>query len=501
MQPIKIFDIIARRRMVIFGVVLVLIFGVGIGLGTNSFLKSRTAKAAVSCDNSTTIQTCTFSTNDSVWNDGDHDGANIIISGSITVTSYGHHKINSLIIKNNGILTHAAISWPNDFTSEPGNITSATKLNSTGVKKVVDLEIAGTLSLQDGGKIDVTGKGYPGGSINYFTRDGEGIEGNGYGPGGGGGQQVHDEYIGSGGGGYGGRGANGWNDKGTTVDLGGKAYGNGDLSVEIWHGSGGGAANRTYSSVKKNPGFAGGGMVKIIANNIVGNTSGSGVFADGQSQDIAHSNVDGGAGSGGSIYVELTGKQDINLSNLNVNPGQFDASTRTRTRASVGLIQASVNLINNQVGFIQLSAAGGGLSANSISGEGGGGIINVVRKTVPLVSIHKSVARVLPLDGTSPYNLKPGDIIQVTLNVTNLVVGQQVTIKDEIFNDGIIANNGKLTVISGSDICKYTSAIGPSALFRPCNATLNASPDPTWIFTPLNGSQTVAQLQYNILVK
>ncbi|PIR27124.1 hypothetical protein COV40_02545, partial [Candidatus Berkelbacteria bacterium CG11_big_fil_rev_8_21_14_0_20_42_15] len=51
-------------------------------------------------------------------------------------------------------------------------------------------------------------------------------------------------------------------------------------------------------------------------------------------------------------------------------------------------------------------------------------------------------------DGLPLYSFKPNDVIIVTLQLSNLTIGQPVDIKDEIFTDGIVANNPIVSNIS-----------------------------------------------------
>ncbi len=91
--------------------------------------------------------------------DTNYDDSDLTISGSGTVvTISGVHNFNSLTIKDNAVLTHAAIV-ASDLDAS-GNLNSGV----SDVKKV-DLTIKGDLVLTNGGKIDVSGKGYPGGLV------------------------------------------------------------------------------------------------------------------------------------------------------------------------------------------------------------------------------------------------------------------------------------------------------------------------------------------------
>jgi hypothetical protein len=115
------------------------------------------------------------------------------------------------------------------------NGSLSTKTSGTARWKKVDIELTGDLNLESGGKIDVSGKGYPGG----YLSDPDGLSHlNGYGPGGGTGVRIttgSDHEISGGGGGHAGKGGK---------------------SIE---GYGGGAANSVYDLTKHQIDFGSGG--------------------------------------------------------------------------------------------------------------------------------------------------------------------------------------------------------------------------------------------------
>lgn len=67
------------------------------------------------------------------------------------------------------------------------------------------------------------------------------------------------------------------------------------------------------------------------------------------------------------------------------------------------------------------------------------------------VSVKKSLSKINRTG--SPYSVQPGDIIEVTLEVSNLIPGQAVTVKDEIFND---AGTNYGTFRSCIDSCSHS---------------------------------------------
>jgi hypothetical protein len=166
-------------------------------------------------------------------------------------------SFESITINNGGVLTHQA--------------------NSTTQTVALNLNL-GELTINEGGAIDVSGKGYKGGT---------GRQGNGYGPGGGLGIQ---NYAG-GGAGHGGGGGSGGNS--SYGGAGGDSYGS--VSSPLTIGSGGGNGN--YGN-----GGSGGGAIKLIVN---GGVSIEGeILADGG--DGGPGNDSGGGGAGGSIWMSAT---------------------------------------------------------------------------------------------------------------------------------------------------------------------------------------------------
>ena len=138
------------------------------------------------------------------------------------------------------------------------------------------------LTIKNGGKIDVTGKGYRGGCKYYQgeSLNGIGIKSNENNCGGGGGG-----YYG-GGGGYGTIGQNG-----DGYGKGGSIYGNDKLDI-LYLGSGGGGGGY-YGS-----GGSGGGVIKIMCKNQILIEKNANILSNG-----GYGGDLGGGGSGGTIYL------------------------------------------------------------------------------------------------------------------------------------------------------------------------------------------------------
>ncbi|MGC4044820.1 MAG: hypothetical protein QM758_13590 [Armatimonas sp.] len=183
-------------------------------------------------------------------NDTTYENQDIIVRGT-TVTINGSHAFTSLRVENNGIVTHSAKSEANF---------------SNGM----NLSVAGDCSIDFGSAIDATGKGWPASE----------------GPGAG----INSVSEGGGGAAYGG--------EGTYIGgTSGEIYGNIKSLANLGNyenlGSGGGSGyTGTYS------GSAGGGAIRMTVSGIL-SVNGA-ILSQG-----ANSPANGGAGSGGSISIDV----------------------------------------------------------------------------------------------------------------------------------------------------------------------------------------------------
>lgn len=261
---------------------------VAVVLAIANFSDVKKAQAASGCTTTGTI-TCTISENGSIDNDGGttpvfHLNGVITntlpltnkpttITGNIIVTTYGSLTFSDLTITNGAKVTQAAI-----LTSEVIGTGIATTLNTVGLNKKVDLTVTGTLSLTNQGKIDVSGKGFPGGGTLSSQSAG-------YGRGGGGGASRSGAA-------YGGQNIH-YN--GTIIDV----YGSEDQPTD--NGSGG-------SGYQYGIAGAGGGVIKIHTNNMVLDyDSQTYILANGGDSTKPKSGSYYFGGSGGSIWLQVTG--------------------------------------------------------------------------------------------------------------------------------------------------------------------------------------------------
>lgn len=390
----------------------------------------------------------------------------------------------SLVISGNSVLTHSPILASELILSSSqdtdGDGSLADETTGTARWKKVDLVVEGRITLQSGGKIDVSEKGYPGAFFspdNTLTilktgyREGDsqtgfnrGCDGNtmgyltgaqgvsarsdtafrknfGFGPKVGSnysGGAAFNEYDGSagGGGGFGGNGK-----VGTGDSTGSKKYNFMSGLGQEW-GAGGGAASHDGSGADTAcaNGGNGGGKVALSAGSIRFSSISSGIFADGGQgfmfQDDSNS-VNAGGGAGGSIVLYTTSiiYDMTSLNDVNVEGGLFNGGE--------GIFQ--VNGVSGSQ--FQMSVRGGDRSEHNRpeDGRGGGGGWIVINPTAPSAPTIKKIVE--PLNrGTSPacnlttnvncfnpYSLQINDKVRIRLYITNLVPSSTNTISDELY--------------------------------------------------------------------
>jgi len=226
------------------------------------FSPNQTYSAGFSCDTGTLSDTCTVSTLKSI-----DAGDTITGSGSIVIANGGELRV----------ATSSSIS-----ISVNGDITIQSGGKITGNLSNV---IATNFTIDSGGLIDVSAKGYVGSSTNIGTTC--------VGCGGAGGYGTSGGFPYGGGGAYGGNGSPSITNATNIVSLGGTAYGS--TTAPSNFGSGGGGGGYNY------PGGNGGGLIRI---NISGTLTNNGqILANGQSGFGTSYTALPGAGSGGSIWL------------------------------------------------------------------------------------------------------------------------------------------------------------------------------------------------------
>ncbi len=221
-------------------------------------------------------------------------------SGVVLLKGAVGADINTVSIINSGILTLANEWTFDDVTVTSGTLTaqgfdrsydSGTKAWNTPVSASngqLIMTVNNTLTVAAAGRINMDGKGYPGGrtvASQGGSPAGRGISSNAANGGGGGGNGGNGAHAG--GGSYGTYGTSGTSTRG---DL----YGAADFKANLWLGSGGGLG---YSS---QGGADGGGAIKITAGTL-SIASGGQITANGNSSTSAYAK----AGSGGTVYLIL----------------------------------------------------------------------------------------------------------------------------------------------------------------------------------------------------
>jgi hypothetical protein len=242
----------------------------------------------------------------------------IVIDGTLEFQNQNTGQIpttfTSITINNGGILTHEA--------------------NTTAQTDALNMELT-TLTLNTGGVIDVSHKGYQENA----------------GPGAGQGGSLGRSGGGAGYGGNGGASGEG--------RVGGAAYGSPTSPIDI--GSGGGTG---YSSTK---GGAGGGAVKIVSVSI---TLDGSIIANGETGQQT-GNGSGGGGAGGSIWIETTSLTGTGVIAANGGDGGDGraSSGRESGGGGGGRIVASYSCLT--ISEDNLSYSGGIATGQAENGEEG----------------------------------------------------------------------------------------------------------------------------------
>jgi hypothetical protein len=256
-------------------------------------------------------------------------------------------SFESITINNGGVLTHQA--------------------NSTTQTVALNLNL-GELTINEGGAIDVSGKGYKGGT---------GRQGHGYGPG----RGLGIWNYAGGGAGHGGGGGSGGNS--SYGGAGGDSYGS--VSSPLTIGSGGGNGN--YGN-----GGSGGGAIKLIVN---GGVSIEGeILADGG--DGGPGNDSGGGGAGGSIWMSATEIAGIGY----MSAGGGDGATAGDDGGGGGGGRISLTYASSTLSFSSLALTGGTGFEN-----GEDGTIYIFAPPDPVTNIEPTVSNAqIDLTWVAPTN-------------------------------------------------------------------------------------------------
>ncbi|MDO9231183.1 MAG: hypothetical protein Q7U36_01730, partial [bacterium] len=196
---------------------------------------------------------------------------------TINSLSIGSSAVSTLTLSNGLVdIDVNKLTITNNLTiGGSGTITSTA--NTTAQTHSVNMAVGGNVDIATNGKIDVSSKGYSGGTSGHTT---------GYGTGGGAGGATNTYGAG---GGYGGAGGG----SSMLPAGGGPENGQANIHQPTDLGSGGGYGNTN--------GGAGGGAIKLTISGTFTN-SGS-ILATGANSILHGSNYASGAGSGGSIWI------------------------------------------------------------------------------------------------------------------------------------------------------------------------------------------------------
>ncbi|MEI8143193.1 MAG: hypothetical protein WCG48_01055 [Candidatus Berkelbacteria bacterium] len=379
---------------------------------------------------------------------------------------------DSLELKNGAILTHSAINRSDmEATGGSGNVyaKSISQTTGTGRWKKVDFVVSGTIAIYGSSRIDVDGKGYPGGD-KQVPQEGAQPHPDGYGLGGGQppvvvpGYNFNPNAMFASGGGHGGKGGSTTykDDYPYKVSDYMKAVGGGTydlVSPPVDFGSGGGSASYApgWDCIGSAYGGAGGGKIFLSANrlSVSANSFISADGAAGNGGSCGDSQSSGGGGAGGTISINLTGTLTsgavlagagvVDDSPANAGAGSVTISNVIRQELSsqVGNPKTIAGTDNDVLGKNTVPTAAANITANGGSSAftreydapGGGGIIVIngkpaglsIKKTLEPVSRNGVPAATTPFN---PYSLQMGDVIIVKIEISNMT-GTLDTLTDE----------------------------------------------------------------------
>lgn len=380
------------------------------------------------------------------------------------------------------------------FNGPAGAKTYGFKLNGTVnkpgwvVTPSVNLDIAGTLKLEAGGSIDVTGLGYPGSKATA-----EGKQPEGYGPGGGTtgtDSDSCDDNMYGGGGSHGGlgRAASVYGDSVIKWDAGGPAakapYGS--LEQPATLGSGGAGSFDEDSSfglfgndcdTENGTGGTGGGSVHIKAKKIeivkkTGRFGDEGkIYANGT--DGVGNGKQSAGGAGGSIWLESEEFVNGNSGTVNINPG--DSSSNTY--GQMGTAYYKNNITGEETKCINSTKCtgtnrflfGDNIRAYGGVGGGGGGRIAIYTSVATQVSTHTITASHGPNGMVSPdgvttvadggeqiYTITPDSGYKIENVVVDGVTNTESKISGSYTFSGVTADHTISATFIGNDVVTHT---------------------------------------------
>ncbi len=415
----------------------------------------------------------------------------LTITNGVTVELYTPLFLSSLTIKNGSNLTHSPIAVA-DIDGTKAR-TADDYLLASGKLKKVDINIAGSLKLENGGNIDVSAKGFPGGNANNA----------GYGPGAGSYGYMNENSDGAAGGGG---GSNGGNDGKGKGGAGCSSFFNSgtdactaimadSLTFDIDpdnpsdYGSGGGYAYE-HENDRRDTGKSGGGLIFIVADKIFLDNN-SYIAANGQTAGTSVFRASGGPGSGGSIQITAGNLYTRKL--ISTGPdilAGIVADNKGVANGQPGAVVANIDVTNIKNNI----SANGGPGYRHSGGGGGGRIKIALTSTKQICRIVAGDVDYIPAEcnvGNPEYDESNADVVidNTTVNADVLKVWQPVatgaqpaakpvgafclTSNDQLcdskrhFKNLKITNNAKLThtaltvaEAAGNDVADDTTGTG-----------------------------------------
>ena len=270
----------------------------------------------------------------------------VLVAGAAGTSIQFASDVNAALFKASDLLVVQRVPVYTTVTVNSGGVLQGQSWD--GTKTGVLAFEAQSVTVNNGGKINADGFGYKGGASNSYT--GRVHSGESYctnsnpsvgGPrsqkgscgAGGGGDHHAGRYSGAGGGGgYGGGGQTGKQDTGEGRGFGGSTYG-GDLTKQLFLGSGGGGGSENNNN-SQGRGGSGGGIIAIWSKvtSIKGTISARGNTG---THTKSGARDGGGAGAGGSVYI--TGATCTKSGgSINVGGGGWSNGGQTSGQSSGG---------------------------------------------------------------------------------------------------------------------------------------------------------------------
>lgn len=365
------------------------------------------------------------------------------IDGAVTINSGMTESFSDVTIGSTGTLTlQSYTSTPLTINSLVVNGTLTHSNNTTVVSHLLNIQTTGNITVGIAGSITAVGKGFQ-------TTSGTG-EGN-----------DHSGTTSGGGAAYGGYGG------AASTGGGQKSVGYGSIVAPTDLGSGGGQG---YGSIA---GGAGGGGIQLTVGGDLTINSGGSITANGSNGTTGGSGYAGGGGSGGSIYLNVTGNVSASGANITTNGGNGGDNSQDGGGGGGGRI-ALINQGTYNTSGAVITAYGGTSTGSAVDGGAGSIFIDTASDT-----------------GSITYdNNNSVDAIGSSLNTVGSV--------SHSITELVIKNSANLTIPAGSTITSNQTTfnnVGSAAtfiidgIFNPSNTNFTF---PANLATTLSSSSTLS---------